>query len=252
MKIFFFDIDGTLGIKGKFNDSVFYSLKKLKEKGYLSFICSGRPPFYIANIFGDLISGYICCNGRYIVYNNKTIFSKPLEKDLLEDVKQIIKQYNFSAMFVGEKHTYSFNADVNNINKMLQIYSQDILKPYNNEKDIYTFDLFYENNPSFVDCCFKDYLVLNHHFGSNSCDCSTINYNKGSAIIYLLDYFSITKKDAYCFGDGSNDICMFDCLDNTIAMGNAINDLKQKASYVTDTVTNDGVYKALRHLNLID
>ena len=45
---------------------------------------------------------------------------------------------------------------------------------------------------------------------------------------------------------------MFDVLDNTIAMGNAIMELKEKASYITDTVENDGVYRALLDLNFID
>ena len=71
MKIFFFDIDGTIAVRGKYKASVKYALQKLKDQGHLVFICSGRPSFYINNLFLDLVSGYICCNGRYIVYNEK-------------------------------------------------------------------------------------------------------------------------------------------------------------------------------------
>ena len=46
MKIFFFDIDGTLAIKKHIPQNNKKMLQKLKEKGYLTFICSGRAPFY--------------------------------------------------------------------------------------------------------------------------------------------------------------------------------------------------------------
>jgi hydroxymethylpyrimidine pyrophosphatase-like HAD family hydrolase len=36
-----------------------------------------------------------------------------------------------------------------------------------------------------------------------------------------------------------------------VAMGNAKDDVKQTADYVTDSVDNDGVLKALQHFGLI-
>ena len=37
-----------------------------------------------------------------------------------------------------------------------------------------------------------------------------------------------------------------------VAMGNANKEVKEIADYITDDVDNDGVYKALKHFNLID
>ena len=34
---------------------------------------------------------------------------------------------------------------------------------------------------------FKEDLIINDHGGMGSCDCSTIEFDKGSAIAYLLD-----------------------------------------------------------------
>jgi hydroxymethylpyrimidine pyrophosphatase-like HAD family hydrolase len=36
-----------------------------------------------------------------------------------------------------------------------------------------------------------------------------------------------------------------------IAMGNALNTLKQQADYVTTSVDDDGIYNALKHFGLI-
>lgn len=44
-KILFFDIDGTLGKHGVITESNLKVLHLLKEKGYKTFICTGRAPF---------------------------------------------------------------------------------------------------------------------------------------------------------------------------------------------------------------
>lgn len=94
---------------------------------------------------------------------------------------------------------------------------------------------------------FEGRLVINDHGGSGSCDCSTSDWDKGSAIHYLLGHFGVGRNNAYAFGDGYNDQAMFRMAGHGIAMGNAVDALKAKASYITDTMENDGILKALRH-----
>lgn len=50
--------------------------------------------------------------------------------------------------------------------------------------------------------------------------------------------------DAYVFGDGLNDLAMFRQAPLAIAMGNAVSQLKEIASYVTDNASEEGIYKA--------
>lgn len=53
------------------------------------------------------------------------------------------------------------------------------------------------------------------------------------------------------FGDQGNDRSMFEILDfKRVAMGNAIDEIKDLADYVTDTNERDGIAKALRKLVL--
>jgi glycosyltransferase involved in cell wall biosynthesis len=53
------------------------------------------------------------------------------------------------------------------------------------------------------------------------------------------------------FGDGGNDTSMILQAGIGIAMGNAIDELKQQADYVTTSVDDDGVLNALRHFQVI-
>ena len=71
------------------------------------------------------------------------------------------------------------------------------------------------------------------------------------SIKYIIDHFSLTKEDAYAFGDGYNDQAMFREVGQRIAMGNGVDVLKEKATYITDTVDNEGIYKALKHYELL-
>ena len=53
------------------------------------------------------------------------------------------------------------------------------------------------------------------------------------------------------FGDGGNDTSMILQAGIGIAMGNAIEPLKQVADYVTASIDDDGIAEALRHFGVI-
>ena len=122
------------------------------------------------------------------------------------------------------------------------------------EGDFYTFDMFYQSQEHYQTMIeiFKEDLIINDHGGMGSCDCSTIEFDKGSAIAYLLDYFHIDKDNAYAFGDGYNDQAMFREVGHGIAMGNAVDVLKEKATYITDNFDQEGILKALYHEKVLN
>ena len=53
------------------------------------------------------------------------------------------------------------------------------------------------------------------------------------------------------FGDGGNDATMIRAAGIGIAMGNALDSLKQQADYTTTSVDDDGIRTALRHFGII-
>ena len=124
-KILFFDIDGTLGQHGVITESNLKALHLLKEKGYKTFICTGRAPFYAKRLFGDLVSGIISCNGRYILVHK-------------------LDQGKLGAMFVSDDKALKYHLD--------QKQEVDLEKEYGIEHlvdslegDFYTFDMFYQS-----------------------------------------------------------------------------------------------------------
>ncbi len=87
-KVLFFDIDGTLAIHGHIPESNKKALETLKEKGYDTFVCTGRAPYYAENLFGKLVSGIISCNGRYISYKGEKLHGVPFTPVEVEELKK--------------------------------------------------------------------------------------------------------------------------------------------------------------------
>ena len=74
--------------------------------------------------------------------------------------------------------------------------------------------------------------------------------NKGRALNIICEKLNIDSSQAIAFGDQELDIPMIEAAGLGVAMGNAIEELKEKADYVTGTNNEAGIAQALgRYLN---
>ncbi len=69
--------------------------------------------------------------------------------------------------------------------------------------------------------------------------------HKASALEQVLNKLNIDKSEIIAIGDYYNDVEMIEFAGLGIAMGNAPDDLKEKANAVTSSNNEDGVYHAL-------
>lgn len=71
--------------------------------------------------------------------------------------------------------------------------------------------------------------------------------SKGNALINLADRLKIAPSQVMVFGDQGNDISMFlNPSFKKVAMGNAIEMIKDNADYITEDNDHDGIAKALK------
>ena len=75
--------------------------------------------------------------------------------------------------------------------------------------------------------------------------------SKAMGLIRLCDYFQTPLSDTVAFGDSMNDYDIVKTAGIGIAMGNAMEELKEAADYVTDAVDADGIRNACVHFGLI-
>lgn len=238
-KVAFFDVDGTLsdnelprelGIYGRIPESAKRALSKLKEAGIEPVIASGRNYEKIddfAQLLG--VDSVISSNGTYVTFQGKLVASHYLSTEL---VKTMIQQFQ-------EKQT-----------DFLLETPEEILV-YNPEKPVP------ENVLQFLCHCSKADLpeldtkqVIAEKVAPTALNIHYKHISKASGIEEILQKMGITSDQALAFGDEENDFAMFDKVGFPVAMGNGNQDLKAKARYVTDTVKNDGIWKACVHLGL--
>ena len=64
-------------------------------------------------------------------------------------------------------------------------------------------------------------------------------------------FFIARREEIIAFGDGGNDVDMLEYAGIGVAMGNAGEDVKAAADYVTTAIDDDGIFNALKHFNVI-
>ena len=82
-------------------------------------------------------------------------------------------------------------------------------------------------------------------------DCFHKECGKKHGITDVLNYYGISKENSCSVGDGENDISMFEACGKNVAMGNAVDEVKEHANYITTSVDEDGVANALKHFSII-
>ena len=256
IKIAFFDIDGTL-VSFKTHrvpDSAIRAVELLREKGIKVFIATGRHKATINNLGDMQFDGYVTMNGAYCFAGDEVIFKLPIPKSDIENfVKLQQSGCRFPTFFLTE-HTLCanfFNEDTAELIKLIN-FPVPPLAPIESalEQEIYQMVSFFDKS--------KDAVVMpllpncsDARWYPTFTDIIHKNASKSVGVQKVLDYYGYTKAEAIAFGDGGNDVPMLIAVDNSVAMGNAEDAVKQAATYVAESVDDDGVLKALQHFKLI-
>ena len=253
----FFVIDGTL-VSFKTHsipESAKSAIRQLKKKGIKVFISTGRA-FYDINNLEDLeFDGLITANGTYCVDSKGEIIAQHLlSKENLGKLASFLEERPFSCTFVtnnGNFINYTddstqpvyqlVNLPVPPIKPVLEIIEHNVfqLSAFINlelEAELLTHVLTdcgsSRWHPSFVD------------FNAKNC-------NKATGMDNFLTHFNIEREHTMVFGDGGNDISILKHAATGIAMGNASDEVKAVADYVTDSVDEDGISNALKYFGIL-
>ncbi|WEV43066.1 Cof-type HAD-IIB family hydrolase [Lactobacillus sp. ESL0684] len=108
--------------------------------------------------------------------------------------------------------------------------------------DLQEMDKLWQNLPDWV---FAKYDVVRSF--PEIIELNLKNASKGNALLQLAARLQIAPNQVMVFGDQGNDVSMFANPDfKKIAMGNAIEAIKDSADYVTDDNDHNGIAKALK------
>lgn len=257
-KIIFFDVDSTL-YSHKTNSipqSAIEGIRLAKEKGYLIGLATGRSKLLTSSlgIFDHIDFDYfVTINGTLVLdKNDNVIFSLPCNKDAINKIIDITNNNKLNIVFINKDDYYLLNDEDKRSHLGYDPLHIKVppKKPYL-EEDIYQINLFCEDEylEEFIKKTgeFLSYSKLDNY----GYDVYAKDQTKATGIKHLIEYLGIDIKDTYAFGDGHNDKEMIEYCGTGIAMGNAIDKVKQASDYITDDIDNDGIFKALKHFNII-
>ena len=265
IKVICLDLDGTtlkdVGISKKNIDSI----RKAYDKGINIAFSTGRlfvHAMYYSKLIG--IPTYIICNNGTFVYDtnkNLELYSNFIGVDNLIKIHKFVKQKYFNVHYSTRDTIYS-NIELNSVNEYEkgQYSMKNVIL-----RDGKDWDLVFKNhgNKIFKACVSGEDgnifdSILNNlkkqnefqieYSWQNTAEILTKGEGKGKGVRVLKDYLNLQSENFMCIGDSENDISMFNECGYKVAMGNAIDKLKNISDFITLNVSNDGVSYAIEKL----
>lgn len=259
MKIAFFDIDGTMvnvpnGLMKPTKETI-RVLNEFKKQGNLIAVATARGE--VPDTIKDIdFNGYIHNDGHYIILNNEVLIDDLFTIEEIEKQISLYKKYNGRYMLSGHEDSWNPFLDDELVIKHRLMFSgtserpSDVIEKFES-KDVRAVAccvLF--DNLEDLDRCYKEmkdeFTMVVYRTGLLRMDVYRKGFTKGTACEYLYKKLCIDREDTYAFGDGINDKEMLKLVGHGIAMGNAIEEIKEIADDITDTVDNDGISKAFK------
>lgn len=255
-KLIAVDMDGTLLKEDKtISEQTKKAIRRARDKGVKVVLASGRPieglEKYLKEL--DLISedDYVLSFNGSIVQNTKT--KEVIRKNILKGkdltyLYQIAKQigvnihaFSTKGCITPKMSKYSeLEGTINHIPVLITDFNtveaeEDIIKimmidePAILEeaigrlpKELYSQYTVVRSAPYFLEFMNKD-------------------SGKGAGVSALADYLEIKKEQVICIGDAGNDLDMIEFAGLGVAMGNAFEEVKAAADFVTKNNQEDGV-----------
>jgi len=255
----FFDIDGTL-VSFKTHEipqSTIQALTQAKANGSRVYIATGRPPLIITNLgaIESLIDGYITTNGALCYVGDEMVACQAIAKEDVMTCVDDCQTKGNSLIVVGREDVAVIDpkGDVDRIfRQMLAVKNLDKVAPLDEvlEQDILQLTPFFtaDYEPELMA---RMPQCVSGRWHPEFTDITANGADKGKGILAMARHEGFDPSRTMAFGDGGNDMSMIIQAGIGVAMGNAIDALKQQADYVTSSVDEDGIMNALRHYHVI-
>lgn len=253
MALIFIDLDNTLLYNGKPAPNTVSTIKMLKDNNHQVVIATGRNPnliYGVDKVFG--IDNLVLANGSYVKINGKTIREKYIDNSVIKRMMDLADEMKFDFVIEYFDEYISYRKDTEAADTFSKMYNLEIARLDSNfypERKVFAMVLFEKHVVEKIQGLFPE-LQFNQssHFGF---DVNPSGKLKAEGIKTVIEYLKYDSDDIYAIGDNFNDITMLEAVKHGIAMGNATEELKKIANYVTTDVCDDGVYKAMKHYKLI-
>lgn len=260
-KLLFLDIDGTiLDRDDVIYDSTREALDLARKNGHHLFLCTGREKYAVYSGVMDLgFDDGVYAIGAHVICDGKTIHHDAFTNEMYHKAVEALKRHHFMYDLEANDKVYAYEV----MREPLPYFWEWLVSgPYEivKEDPVYLDNL---DKISFLggDCTAQQLLEeLGDEFHISPFvyrdvwqggEIQKKGVNKASGIQAVLDYLGADIRDTIGVGDSMNDLEMLGYCHQSVAMGNATDFVKSKATYIARDIKKDGLYWAFKDLGLI-
>lgn len=250
----FFDVDGTLMDNHDYqvSTSTKLALQELQNSGYKIGIATGRAVNSLKRTGVTSVvkwDGYVCNNGQIILDKDFNIIEElVISPEIVHQCINIAKANHLPLVIKMEYRLIT--EEPNEFVFTAQKFFNSIIPPVGHYLDQKVEAMIAYGPLGYDYAPFKQVKGINILPGvSTYCDITHGQASKATGIQLLLKQHQLDTY--YCFGDSLNDVEMFNHAKCSICMGQGDEYLKSIATYVTDSIDDNGIYNACKKLGLI-
>lgn len=249
------DMDGTLLDENRELPPDFDEvIKRLCEKGIYFAIASGRSYATLKQQFERYLDElvFICDNGANVMYRQECLNLSVIPKQFVEEVIRCCRKVGGKLLLCGTKATYHEYFGTEEAEGEIAHY--------------YVNQILVEDNLAVQDDIFKiaiyDDASIEHHIypellkcfdqrmniqisGAHWVDAMNPEVNKGAALRTIQEKLGISREETMSFGDYLNDYELLLQAEQSYAMANAHDKLKEIAAHIAPSNQEQGVMKVI-------
>ena len=256
------DVDGTLLTRDKIlTERAIAAVRRLRERGIIFTVTSGRPPFGMHWLIAPLSLTHpmAAFNGGAIVLPDMTILDeRKLPDELLPGVIKVIESHGLDAWLFRSTDWYVRSLEVPRVaRETSNIQRRPVVVP-NFERmraGIVKIVGVSEDHARVTAC----EAALQEQFGRqvsaarsqpHFVDVTHPAANKGVVVERLSHYLDVPLEQIATIGDQMNDVLMFKKSGLSIAMGNSSDEVRRQATLVTTSFGDEGFANAVEQFIL--
>ena len=258
-KLLFFDVDGTI-VTGDhvIPDSARKALADAVDAGHILFVNTGRPYLHVEPQIKALpMSGFICSLGGHILFHGEDLFHATIPPEECREIRDAGYGCRMDMLFESEEAVWYDRRCRNEHGTREFRWLQSIGVPARDDtfREDFKFDKFVcwpgENaEADRFESMFRDrFTFIPREYSMREVVLRGLSKADGMRI--AMERLGMAREDVFAFGDGANDLPMLRMAGTSVLMGNAPEELWGEADFVSSTIWEDGLYKAMEHFGLL-
>lgn len=262
MKCFSVDLDGTLlNSQHEISSENLKTLEELKDRGYEVILNTGRAYYDVVKIkaLENIGVPIFCVNGSVLYSKTKELlYEATISISSYKKIFTALKKLGVGILVYTNHGGFPstlpplHQKSKEELDTLFQEFNYDTILSQDNLKIYKLIALEHHGQLEKIEEVKKALMHLSDISMAssfpNNIEITSNEAQKGKALLRYQQMMNLSFEDIFAFGDGGNDLAQFEVATVSIAMGNAPQNIQQKATFITKTNDEDGFSYAVRHL----